>query len=291
MAAGTDAQCDFCHADAAKMAVSRTAPVIHHFADDHPQFRILAEKVRDPDTLKFDHALHLTGTTIPNLPGNRKLDCQFCHQPDVAGAYLQRVNFEQHCRVCHSLQFDPETPQLLLPHGSAEFVSAYLRSLAKQYASVAATESPADVTGYVQRKLAAVRAQFGSGEELERRVFFSTAVYGPEAQVGTLSGATRAVFPGCAYCHEVKSSGAGTPVVTQPVIPDRWLVKSRFNHAKHANIACEHCHDALHSHETADVILPPKESCVTCHSPRGGVANTCAECHDYHGKTEVALKR
>ena len=173
-----------------------TVPVIHHFADDHPQFRFITEKLRDPDTLKFNHALHLTGATIPKLPGGEKLDCAFCHQPDASGAFMKPVNFENNCRVCHSLQFDPETPQLKLPHGSVEFVSAFLRSLPKQYADLAAKEKVADANGFVQKKLAGLRTQFGSGEDLERRVFFSTATFGPEAQIGTLSGATRALFPG-----------------------------------------------------------------------------------------------
>jgi hypothetical protein len=287
MAATTDENCIFCHGDAAKMAASRTIPVIHHFADDHPQFRFITEKWRDPDTLKFNHALHLTGATIPNLPGGAKLDCAFCHQPDSAGAFMKPVNFENNCRVCHSLQFDPETPQLQLPHGSAEFVTAFLRSLPKQYADLAAKENQADANNFVQQKLAALRTQFGSGEELERRVFFSTATFGPETQIGTLSGGTRALFPGCALCHEVKSSGAGSPAITKPMMPERWLAQAKFNHAKHANISCGQCHDAVHSKDTADILLPAKETCAACHSPRGGVVDTCATCHTYHNATVV----
>jgi hypothetical protein len=282
MTATTDASCGFCHGDATKMAVSRTVPVIHHFADDHPQFRFLTDKLRDPDTLKFNHALHLTGTTIPNLPGGQKLDCAFCHQPDTAGAFMRPVAFEKNCRVCHSLQFDPQTPQLLLPHGSQEFVSAYLRSLPKQYLDLAVKENAANANGFVQQKLADLRTRFGNGEELEKRIFLSTATFGPEAQIGTLSGSTRAVFPGCAYCHEVKTSAAGSPQITPPVLPERWLAQAKFSHARHANVSCAQCHDAVHSRDTADILLPPKESCVQCHSPRGGVADTCAECHTYH---------
>jgi hypothetical protein len=286
MAAATDANCIFCHGDAAKMAASQTGnnftPVIHHFAEDHPQFRFITEKWRDPDTLKFNHALHLTGATIPNLPGGTKLDCAFCHQPDAAGAFMKPVNFENNCRVCHSLQFDPETPQLTLPHGSAEFVSAFLRSLPKQYADLAATENQADTNSFVQKKLAGLRMQFGSGEDLERRVFFSTATFGPETQIGTLSGGTRAVFPGCALCHEVNNSSAGSPEITKPVMPERWLAGAKFNHGKHANISCAQCHDAVHSKDTADILLPGKETCATCHSPRGGVVDTCATCHVFH---------
>ena len=286
MAATTDANCIYCHGDAAKMVAAQAGnnlmPVIHHFADDHPQFRFITEKWRDPDTLKFNHALHLTGATIPNLPGGAKLDCAFCHQPDAAGAFMKPVNFENNCRVCHSLQFDPETPQLQSPHGSAEFVTAFLRSLPKQYADLAAEENSPDANDFVQQKLAALRTQFGSGEDLERRVFFSTATSGPEAQIGTLSGGTRALFPGCALCHEVKSSASGSPEITKPVIVDRWLTQAKFNHAKHANISCAQCHDAVHSKDTADILLPAKETCAACHSPRGGVADSCATCHVYH---------
>ena len=282
IAATTDANCNFCHGDAAKMAVAPKTPVLHHFADDHPQFRFITEKLRDPDTLKFNHALHLTGATIPKLPGGEKLDCAFCHQPDAAGALMKPVAFEKNCRVCHSLQFDPETPQLQLPHGSADFVSAFLRSLPKQYSDLAAKMGATDANDFAAKKLASLRTQFGSGEDLEKRIFFSTATFGPEAQIGTLSGATRSLFPGCAYCHEVKTSTANLPQITKPVQVERWLAQAKFNHAKHLNVACATCHDAVHSKDTADILLPARETCAVCHSPRGGVADTCAECHSYH---------
>ena len=292
MAATTDANCNFCHGDAAKMAAAtggKTVASIHHFADDHPQFRLITKKFRDPDTLKFNHALHLTGATIPKLAGGAKLDCAFCHSSDAAGAFMKPVAFEKNCRVCHSLQFDPATPELQLPHGSAEFVSAYLRSLPKQYLDLAAQQNVADENGFVQQKLAGLRAQFGNGEDLEKRVFFSTSTTAPEISAGNVSGATRAIFPGCAYCHEVKSSSTGSPEIIKPSQTERWLAQAKFNHAAHANIACAQCHDAVHSRDTADVLLPAKETCATCHSPRGGVADSCAECHTYH-KPPVATQ-
>ena len=292
MAATTDMNCGFCHGEPANMGDvphynNLLPPSIHHFADDHPQFRFITKKLHDPDALKFNHALHLTGATIPKLAGGEKLDCAFCHQPDAAGAFMKPVAFEKNCRVCHSLQFDPETPQLELPHGSAEFVSAYLRSLPKQYLDLAAKQNVADENIFVQQKLAGLRAQFGNGEDLEKRIFCSTATVGPEAQIGSLSGGSRAIFPGCAYCHAVKNSSAGLPEITKPIQTERWLAQARFNHAKHLNIACAQCHDAVHSKDTADVLLPPKNTCATCHSPRGGVADNCAECHTYH-KPQVA---
>ncbi len=315
IAATGDAGCNFCHGNAKTMAAAAAAgahlpavafhlssprnaltfdpprptqgytEVIHHFADDHPQFRFLADHWRDPDTLKFNHALHLTGSTIPALPNGRKLDCAFCHQPDAAGEYMAPVKFEKNCRVCHSLQFDPATPGLQLPHGRTEQVTAFLHSLPRQYADFAArngvTEAGAQ-TQFAQAKLQQLQAEFGSGEALSQRVFFSTSTAGPAVRIGDVSGPARALFPGCAYCHEVKTGGDGQPQVTPPVIFERWLVHAHFDHAKHAGLACDKCHDAIHSKDTADVLLPPRETCVECHSPRGGVANTCATCHTYH---------
>ena len=282
MAATTDANCDFCHADPKVMSVSQTTPVIHHFADDHPQFRFITEKRRDPDTLKFNHALHLTGTTIPKLPGGQSLSCAFCHQQEPGGEVMKPVAFEKNCRDCHSLQFDPQTPELRLPHGSEAFVSAFLRSLPKQYLNVAARGNSTDPNGFVEKKLADLRARFGSGQDLEQRIFFSSATCAPEVSVGTVSGITRAIYPGCAYCHEVKSN-AGMPQITHPVQTERWLMHAQFTHARHLGLStCEKCHDAVHSKDTADILLPARETCVTCHSPRAGRIDACAECHNYH---------
>jgi hypothetical protein len=290
MVAPTDQHCAMCHGDAEVMSAGAArgavfTKVIQSFADDHPEFRLLAENRRDPSTLKFNHALHLTGETIPNLPGGAKLDCAFCHQPDAAGAYMRPVSFENNCRVCHSLQFDPETPGLQLPHGSPEFVSAFLRSLPRQYADFAARSGidGADAQNeFAQRKLQRLGEQVESGEALEKRIFFSTAVTGPDTAVGTVSGATRALYPGCAYCHEVKSTPQGRPEIARPVILDRWLAHGKFDHAKHAAMACSQCHQALQSRETADILLPGKASCASCHSPRGGVEDSCTTCHAYH---------
>ena len=63
---------------------------------------------------------------------------------------------------------------------------------------------------------------------------------------------------------------------------ERWLAQAKFNHAKHTGVSCDKCHDAVHSQDTADILLPARETCTACHSPRGGVANACAECHTYH---------
>ena len=325
MAATTDAQCILCHGDAGVMAAAAikgaglpravinglAAPsvpspalertvtasdsgpatgftqVIHGFAQDHPEFRVHIDKLVDPDTLKFNHARHLTSETIPKLPGGQKLNCNSCHQPDAAGVYFRRINFEQHCQVCHALQFDPETPALTLPHGQPALVTAFLHSLPRQYVDFAARSGitrAAEQNQFAQEKLQRWQTRVATGETFEQRVFFSTATTGPSVQVGSVIGATHPPYPGCAYCHEVQASAQGQPEITKPVLLDRWLVHGAFNHAKHSGVACLQCHSAATSQATADVILPTKDSCVTCHSPKGGVADSCATCHGYHRK-------
>ncbi|HZV35439.1 MAG TPA: hypothetical protein VFB72_12775, partial [Verrucomicrobiae bacterium] len=257
----------------AKRPANGYTQVIHSFATDHPEFQVLAEKLPDPDTLKFNHQLHLTSPTVMPLNG-RNLDCVDCHRLDAAGFYRQKISFDQNCRQCHSLQFDAHNPGLAVPHGNAEFVRAFLRSLPAQYAEYAARKGIAqdDVEKFVQEQMKRIREQYVSGEELEQRVFFGDSAQG------------RAQFPACTYCHEVKAAtnADAAPVVTKPVIMDRWLSHGNFNHAKHLTIGCAQCHEVLHSTQTSDVLLPSKNICAECHSPKGGVASACSTCHSYH---------
>lgn len=304
MKAPANAECLSCHGNASVMQASvekaRTLPseafhyhtvgtrvafqtprppsgytqVFHSFAD-HPEFQVVAEHLRDPDTLKFNHQTHLTGN-IPLLDGH-KLACADCHKPDATGAYMRPVTYEANCRSCHALQFDVNNPELQLPHGNAAAVRAFLRSLQTQYADFGRrvkgiTQQPA-LEEFVGQQMAALHQQVPDGEELEREAYFNTARQGPDG---------RPRYAGCAYCHEVKPMGEGTPLVTPPVMPDRWLTGGRFDHARHATMACATCHDALHSHETADILLPSKQVCASCHSPQGGASSSCASCHNYH---------
>src|SRR5204863_4206747 len=71
--------------------------LITAFATDHPEFQLVAEKLPDPDTLKFNHQLHLTSPTIPQLPDGKKLECASCHQPDASGAFYRKISFDANC--------------------------------------------------------------------------------------------------------------------------------------------------------------------------------------------------
>lgn len=304
-----DAQCLSCHGNAAVMQASSAlgekmlasafdfhpelgrvlfhlprpergyTQVIHSFAADHPEFEVMRSHLKDPDTLKFNHELHLTPAKAKWQ--GRKLECDDCHKPDAAGVYYLRITYEENCRKCHPIQFDIRNPGLAIPHGSVELVRAFLRTLPQQYADYAArTNVTADHVVFAQDQYRLLRADFPTGEGLERSVFFNEKRQGPDGP---------AIFPGCAYCHQVKESQNSAPQITAPVIPDRWLVHGSFNHNKHlqnirtsAKIECATCHDAQHSRETSDILLTSKQTCAGCHSPAGGVASSCSTCHGYH---------
>ena len=298
MTAPSDERCVFCHGDAERIADDATLlaeftprALARNFEVEHPGFRIHSERIRDTNTLKFNHAIHLRGQTIPTLPSGQKLDCAYCHQPDAAGIYMRKVQFENHCQACHSLQFDPEAPGLTLPHANSDTVSAFLRSLPKQYTDLAARSGILNRTEqekFAQEKLGRLRQRVFSGDELEQLIFFSNATTGPGRRIGSVSGPAVANYPGCAYCHEVKKGASGRPEVTNPVMPERWLHHGAFNHARHATMKCVQCHSAERSSDTADVIIPNRQSCAQCHSSSGGVAHSCVTCHSFHLKTKGA---
>jgi len=280
--------CAFCHADASLMPLTRT---VHAFEDDHPEFRLIKDHVSDPDTLRFSHKTHqASNPRMVRMQGNN-LDCQFCHKPAGAGDYYQPVSFEQNCKVCHSLQFDKRNPELAIPHGSAEFVHAFLRSMPAQYAdfgkSVKNIRDQESLERFAQSEVTQLRAQYGSGEELEEKLFFSSEVSAPTADTARLGPEGRSLFPGCAYCHEVHRT-SGVPAITPPVIAERWLKRGRFDHSRHTNFQCVECHKASASTQAADILLPGQKTCATCHSPKGGARNDCAACHWYHNDENAA---
>lgn len=262
------------------------------FGGDHPPFQLHRENFRESDTLRFNHQRHLGGADIPPTKDGRKLDCAFCHQPEPGGRYMRRVNFEAHCQQCHSLQFDVKNPAFQLPHGDASLVRTFLRTLPAQYGEFARREkkmtNEGEVALFTAQQVRQLIAQFGSGEELERAVFFTTNPYKGSEK---LDAASRANYAGCAYCHTVKQSGGGAfpmPEVVAPVIIDRWMPHAHFNHARHESvISCRECHvAAAGSRLTSDVLIPTKASCTNCHSetapPLKRASAECSICHVYH---------
>lgn len=263
------------------------------FSEGHPEFQVRRENFRDGATLRFNHRRHLEGADIPATKEGGRLDCASCHQAEADGRYMRRVSFEASCQQCHALQFDVKNPSFQLPHGDAQLVRTFLRTLPAQYGEYARREkgltSEAAIGRFAAEQVRGLQKQFGSGAELERAVFFATNPYRGAQEAG---GATRASYAGCAFCHEVKASGGGAEIV-RPVMMDRWMPHAQFNHARHAGVAsCRECHaSAVGSQLTSDVLMPTKESCTSCHNPRAlplkRASAECSTCHVYHAP-EVA---
>jgi hypothetical protein len=112
---------------------------------------------------------------------------------------------------------------------------------------------------------------------------------------------------GCAYCHfGTGPEGAfdlsgilpvgGTPpghklgqapgrIVAPVALRTRFLPHARFNHSKHAAVACDECHAARRAETSGTVLIPGIENCLACHSSeRTGLhaESTCLTCHRFH---------
>lgn len=258
--------------------------VFHSFDDGHPAFQIHRDKLKDPNTLKFNHAVHMTGDAIPELNG-KPLSCADCHQADASGAYMQPMTYEANCQSCHSLQFDPRNPGMEVPHGDADAVMAYLGSLSLQYEKEAKRQgitNERQVIAFVQEQLIAMKQDLRKGASLEERVYFSGMVSGKPLELANQRNPRNVEYAGCVYCHDVTYDQARTPQVTAPEIPDRWMGQSRFDHSKHKQMACTECHTVENSELTSDILMPTIESCRQCHSKEGKVVSSCQTCHGYH---------
>jgi hypothetical protein len=259
------------------------------FWSDHPEFQLNREQVRDPDILRFNHQRHFAAD-IPLLNG-QKLACITCHKTTEEGRYMKRVSFAANCQACHSLQFDPNNPDLTLPHGDPNAVRAFLRTLPTQYSQLAIKRGlvkPAEIKSFVVQQLVRLRDTRRTTEDLEHDVFFTTNPYKPQESA---LGQARGHFYGCAVCHEVKATSTAAPAVTKPILVERWLPHAHFNHAKHASIKCNDCHQATQSRETSDILMPAKASCIGCHSPQGKIVAECVTCHTYHAPPQVATNQ
>jgi len=258
--------------------------VFTQFDQGHPAFQIHRENLSDPNTLDFNHAIHMTGESIPDLNG-RPLNCADCHEPDASGMYMRPISYEAHCQDCHALQFDMNNPDMELPHGNAEDVLIYLAGLPLHYESKAMKLGITDkkeTMAFAATQLMNLKKDLRSTMPLEEKIFFEAGGEAEAISLGNTIGKPCADYPGCIYCHEVNRDDMGRPQVTAPVTPDRWMGQSLFNHAKHTHMECADCHQVEDSELTSDILMPPIENCLDCHSQKGKIVHSCQTCHGYH---------
>jgi pSer/pThr/pTyr-binding forkhead associated (FHA) protein len=273
LAASADATCSTCHRNLLAHVRNPEAPrakdllSITSFGGEHPDF----SPRNDPDTLRFNHALHLKAGGIFNGEGRREeLQCVQCHKlvESKGKADPVALRFRDACQRCHKLTFDPRFPDVEVPHGG----------------------DPGLVYGFVLATYAGNRDIVGKSPDEIRRILTSRPPVAPDARA--VLNAEQVIKTKCSKCHIIER--AGTRIAAKPPeIPTRWLLHAKFTHTQHRNLACESCHEkARQSTNTADVLMPSRKDCTGCHGgPSAKSSSSCATCHEYHERSRLLLTK
>jgi pSer/pThr/pTyr-binding forkhead associated (FHA) protein len=273
LAAAADATCVSCHgkilSHVTDPGVARRPEIISilSFGDKHPEFTPRS----DPDTLLFNHALHLKAGGIFNGEGRREeLQCIQCHKLVETKGKVDPapVSFKNACQRCHKLTFDPRLPDVEVPHGG----------------------DPGLVYGFVLASYAGNRDIVGKSPDEIRRILTSRPPVAPDARA--VLNAEQVIKTKCSKCHVIERSGTRI-AAKPPEIPTRWFLKSKFAHTEHRNLACEACHEkARQSTNTADVLMPLRKDCTGCHGGQSAkTSSSCATCHEYHEHSRLLLTK
>ena len=263
-----DGTCASCHANLTphvKVALTNDAiRSITAFGRDHPELVALP----DPNNVRFNHKLHLKKRGVFNASGRREeLTCDGCHKLVVTRGKADpvRLEFEQHCQRCHKLTFDARFPDSEIPHGG----------------------DPQLAYGYIATTYAGNRDIIGKSPAEVRRLLTRRAVVGLDERA--VINAAQVVKVKCGKCHELQRKGDRF-VVEPPKIITEWMPGSRFTHTAHSGLPCESCHrDLRNSVNTADVHMPVKSDCTSCHGAGANAASSCVTCHEYHGRSQPIL--
>jgi hypothetical protein len=246
-----------------------------------------------------------------------QLNCASCHKLDSSevqgssnpaiasatlpsrspGRYYLPATFENSCRACHVLTFDPAMVDVEAPHGiQPDRVVAFLN---RTYDSRTLAEYPAILDVYVPpvRLPGALPVPEKAKKRRDEAVKMALAYLFPQ------EGATGADPSGnrssCLECHyDGKAETNGIPNRIEPTkVPEIWLTHARFDHTAHRGVSCQDCHAGASRSETAtDVLIPKIDNCLQCHAPAkgrgwfgsspapstGGASFDCTECHRYH---------
>lgn len=338
-----DRHCTRCHANLTshRMASTGITPLQNVTAftdnrDQHPEFQLLRNSApQDPGKLKFNHALHLRpgmartsddksarpftlgdirdeadrkrfGGDGTNEGALVQLQCASCHQSE--GAYMPKIVYEQHCRACHRLGFDPAVPELEIPHGlQPDQVKNFLWGA---YANRATTQQATanDTSGETNQADESLRVFPGRNLRVTHQQLRNATAKNVESAEDflyrkELATADKLIYSGkriCGECHhyeEPEMDDAQPPTfaapkrIVAPNVPEIWFTHAKFDHHAHRGVTCIDCHQQAEKSETSgDLMLPGMMTCAKCHSPSqgsgptltGGARFHCTECHRYH---------
>ncbi len=263
--------CTSCHRRPEQFAQYATLQAVENFQSQHPDFKSLAESTFDSG-LRFSHAVHLAEAGIRGPQGTETLNCQSCHIPDAGQVAFRSLSMPQHCQRCHNLAFDPDSPDVELPHGNQMQVEEAIRSHFARRAFEGRFGAP---------------ASSASPFRPARRHKLPTSPADPQAWAHEQSRTTIEEVVRhriCSKCHVVVEDGTRWQVKTVD-LPERWLQASRFTHRPHRTQPCLDCHQAANSESSQDLLLPGIANCRECHrnaDSRKGLATSCVDCHQMH---------
>jgi hypothetical protein len=240
-----------------------------------------------------------------------QLTCSSCHVLDradlsastaalrglpvrAAGDVMLPISYENHCRACHPLTFEPKSPALTIPHRlQPRQVHDFLWGA---YAEEELRKKDRDLLRPTRRPMPGTKVaeqESGIEKELVAKVGSKMEAF---LYLDKVEDADRKVFLGkqtCGECHvyERSRNQIVPDRIVPPEVPEVWLKHAVFNHAAHRALDCLACHaQAKTSAVSGDVLLPDINTCFECHSPqsyrdgkiRGGARFDCTECHRYH---------
>jgi hypothetical protein len=258
-----------------------------------------------------------------------QLNCQSCHQLDSSeikaspnpafakatllsrnpGRYYLPITFENQCRACHTLTFDPAIPNSEVPHGVQP--DKVVEFLNRTYAAQVLSDDPKLLDAFVPpvRIPGKTPVEATAKKRLDEAVskaltfMFPTEATSPPALAGNKNN--------CLECHYYgQEATKGIPNRVEPTkVPEIWFTHARFAHTAHRAVSCRECHSRSYamnedgktlpnaSSVATDVLIPGLDNCVKCHAPArgqgslfgsssasitGGVWSDCTGCHRYH---------
>ena len=257
-----------------------------------------------------------------------QLDCASCHvldpgdashpvNPAVAtttppvrtpGAYYRPITFENNCRACHSLSFDPRMPDVEVPHGvQPDVVESSLR---QTYAAQVLSDDPKLLSEVYTPKAplpGKAPVETPARKKLDDAVAVALKSFFDESPAE--SGSIRK--NNCNECHYFKKDEKAAKGLVEPTkVPEIWFTHAAFDHTAHRGVSCRECHSRSYPLEAdgktptkdastvaTDVLIPNIDNCVQCHAPSkgwagwfasspasstGGASFDCTECHRYH---------
>ncbi len=325
-----DQLCSNCHSDMAETGVVNTDLIdVDSFGSEqqrsamknpHPAFKVsmlqpsgtaddtqwetiriaLASGPKEQSNLKFPHDVHLAEEGLDAPEGNRVLQCNSCHVNDDAGKLMQPINMVNHCSDCHTMVFDQEAPDRVVPHGDPDTVLLTLEEYySRQYllAELGREPTAQEVKDFMLRR---------PGKSVERRVEQTQVLASPWGKANSIA---EEIFERttCKTCHEISIDDSGKHLSKWRVNPIRlthnWMPKSDFDHFSHKTFSCLSCHSANVSDEASDVLMPDLNNCESCHTGsrthESKLPTNCIGCHNFHlpeqapwgGPSDSALNR